>query len=500
MQTLSKFLAVITLGACAAQNSAAVHHGTGSGSGSDDSGDMDAGVGSGSGSDEGSGSGSGSAIVPPGTLYGSVLDERNDAIDFSSGEPVHTHTGAATDLSQGCPAVYKYGYLEDAADPMFGSQTNANPLEWHVTSQVGSLDDSATAYRVRLDDGTVALDWTSAQAPDDNGLYTVRLYRNGAPSVTPVGDHTGKMYLDMRFRDTLGNETVDTACWENHPMAAPLEIDAATHSDLFNTTLSAHSPISPAINTASLDGAAEEKVGMAVFSQEIYQHTAEPVTLHIDHSAITAIASMTSYTTSIAVTSTLIDQACATVGCNTFINVPKTASSSGPLAATWNMQVYDVASWTIVCHNPDGVSPASAIDGCVLPARTTSEPPHHYELVIAMSGAQSIDPDATGTLSIGEQSVVDTAGVTTSFTGALTNGATACPAHTLPNGTTECETKTHYDVVTALDDAMIAFNPFSQIYETAPDSNASLEAIGAYVPSTSLTLAGAVWSAGSAGF
>ncbi len=501
MQNLSKIFAVAAvaaLGACAAQPNAAVHHGTGSGSGSDDSGDMDAGVGSGS--DDGSGSGSGSAVVPPGTLYGSVLDERNDAIDFSSGEPVHTHQGAAIDLSQGCPAVYKYAYLEDAADPVFGSQSNANPLEWHVTSQVGSLDDSATAYRVRLDDGTVALDWTSAQAPDDTGVYTVRLYRNGTPSVTQLGDHTGKMYLDMRFRDTSGNETVDTACWENHPLAAPLEIDAATHSDLFTATLAAHSPISPAINTASIDGTAEEKVGMAVFSQEIYQHTAEPVTLHIDHSAITAMANMTAYTTQIAVSTATIDQPCATVGCNTFVNVPKTTSSSGPLSATWNMQVYDVASWTIVCHNPDGASPASAIDGCVLPARTASEPPHHYELVIAMSGATSIDPDATGTLSIGEQSVVSTAGVTTSFTGALTDGATSCPARTLPNGTTECATQTHYDSVTALDDATIAFNPFSQIYETAPDSNASLETIGAYVPSTSLTLAGAVWSAGSAGF
>ncbi len=75
-------------------------------------------------------------------------------------------------------------------------------------SQVGSIDDSATAYRVRLDDGTVALDWTPT-LPDGDGLYTVRLYRNGNPSLPLLGDHTGKMWVDVRFKDLQGDETVD---------------------------------------------------------------------------------------------------------------------------------------------------------------------------------------------------------------------------------------------------------------------------------------------------
>jgi len=137
------------------------------------------------------------------------------------GAPSLPHAGPSIDLASGCPAVYKYAYLEDQTDPTFGRQTAINPLEWHVMSQVGSLDDSATAYRVRLPDGTIALDWTLAAAPDETGLYTVRLYRN---VVRAIGDHTGKMFVDVRFTDTAGNETVDTACWENHPMAAPLEI------------------------------------------------------------------------------------------------------------------------------------------------------------------------------------------------------------------------------------------------------------------------------------
>jgi len=225
----SKVFVLVALGACATQPSAG-RPGTGSNHGSD--------AGSGSGSDVSMGSGgSAQPPPPPGTLYGTVLDERGDAIDFSTGEPVHTHAGPSIDLASGCPAVYKYAYLEDQADPTFGRQTAINPLEWHVMSQVGSLDDSATAYRVRLPDGTIALDWTLAAAPDETGLYTVRLYRN---VVRAIGDHTGKMFVDVRFTDTAGNETVDTACWENHPMAAPLEIAPAATSDLFTWSLPAH--------------------------------------------------------------------------------------------------------------------------------------------------------------------------------------------------------------------------------------------------------------------
>ena len=497
MQNLSRFFVVAALGAlgaCAAQNSAAVHHGTGSGSGSDDdSGDMDAGVGS----DGGSGSGSGSAIVPPGTLYGSVLDERNDAIDFSTGEPVHTHQGAAIDLSQGCPAVYKYAYLEDAADPMFGSQSNANPLQWLVKSQVGSLDDSATAYRVRLDDGTVALDWTSAQAPDDTGLYTVRLYRNGTPSVTQVGDHTGKMYLDMRFRDTQGNETVDTACWENHPLAAPLEIQAAAQSDLFGWTLPAHSAISTAINTASIDGSAAEQVGASIDTQTILQHTAEPVTLHIDHDTILANASNEVVQMNIVTTQRTVTEDCIGIDqdeCNAWPAAPGPTTFDGALTATFDIRVVDSASGAIVCHNPDGsASWVQAIDGCVLPARTSTEPPHAYTLIYSINNATSIAP-LPG--SAAHEATVRNY-LEQPFTGTLSavGDQTGCAE---VSGD-QCLKPDVGGLDYFLDKAHIDFDAFSLIVQTAPDANASLEAIGSYA-TPSLSVAAASWDAGDAGF
>lgn len=490
-------LVLFALGACASEPSA-VRPGAGSNTGSN--------AGSNNGSDAGSGSdvsmgsgGSAQPPPPPGTLYGSVIDERGDHIDFSTGEPVHTHTGVAIDLaSTGCPAVYKYAYLEDQTDPTFGRQTAINPLEWHVMSQVGSLDDSATAYRVRLDDGTVVLDWTLASPPDDTGLYTVRMYRNLASA---VGDHTGKMWVDVRFEDTAGNETVDSACWENHPMAAPLEVVAATQGDLFGWTLPAHSPISTAINTASLDGTAEEQLGATVFTRNIVQHAAEPVTMHLDHSVISGNASMTEVSQWVGVSVTTVDIDCSSstsnVACRELppSQTPTSAASSGVLAATWNAHVVDTATGAVICHNPDGASPASAIDGCVLPARKANEAPHVYQLAIAMSGSSSIDPDSTLTQANAEQSVTSTAGAVTTFTGAIASGRTTC----ITNPTNKiCSRETTWQQFDALDLAHIDFSPVQLSMQTAPDSTASLEVVGSYA-SPSLSIAAQSWDAGDAG-
>ena len=488
MQHLSKLFVVVALGACASEPSA-VRPGTGSGSntgsntGSDGSGsDMTGMTGSG---------GSAQPPPPPGTLYGSVIDERGDAIDFSTGEPVHTHAGPSIDLAAaGCPAVYKYAYLEDQTDPTFGRETAINPLEWHVTSQVGSLDDSATAYRVRLDDGTVVLDWSPATPPDDTGLYTVRLYRN---VVAPIGDHTGKMWVDVRFKDTSGNETVDSACWENHPMAAPLEVDAAATSDLFTWTLPAHSPISTAINDASLDEAAAEQVGASVFTQTIVQHTAEPVTVHLDHSSITGAASITEMSAWYTITETAVNEVCPTNGCIHFSPQPTSPiPTSGPLAATWNAHVVDTATGTIICHNPDGASPASAIDGCVLPARSANEPPHAYALVLAMSGASVLDPDSTGTLAVAEQSFTTPAGEAVAYTGTLSNGRHSC------TGFKNCTDDLWIELAEQLDRAHIDFSPVQLTMQTAPDATASLESIGTYA-TPSLSIGAQSWDAGDAG-
>jgi hypothetical protein len=84
-------------------------------------------------------------------LSGSILDERNDAIDFSSGSPIHTHRGAPIELGQACPAVYKYAYLESRTAPTFGAESSPNPLAWHrcIASDSATVGSRSIGRRSR---------------------------------------------------------------------------------------------------------------------------------------------------------------------------------------------------------------------------------------------------------------------------------------------------------------------------------------------------------------
>ena len=83
-------------------------------------------------------------------ISASVKDERGDAISFASGKPIHTHAGPVVDLGGiGCPDVYLYPYLLEAAAPPWGGETSANPLAWRLAITGGTAQ-----YRVRGDDGT----------------------------------------------------------------------------------------------------------------------------------------------------------------------------------------------------------------------------------------------------------------------------------------------------------------------------------------------------------
>ncbi len=81
----------------------------------------------------------------------------------------------------------------------------------------------------------------------------------------------------------------------------------------------------------------------------------------------------------------------------------------------------------------------------------------------------------------------------------MVSGFTTCFTHTLPSGEKECITRVGYSYIDALDLAQIAFDPLQLTLETAPDSTASLESIGAYA-TPSLSIAAQSWNAGDAGF
>ena len=305
------------------------------------------------------------------------------------------------------------------------------------------------------------------------------------------------MYLDMRFRDTLGNETIDTACWENHPLAVPLEIQTATQSDLFGWTLAAHSPISTAINTASIDGSAAEQVGASLYSQPILQHAAEPVTLHLDYDTILANASNEIVQLDIVTTQRTATLDCIGVDqdeCNPWPTAPGPTTFDGALTATFDIRVVDAASGAIVCHNPDGSSWVEAIDGCVLPARTSTEPPHAYSLIYSISDASSIAP-LPG--SAAREATVRNY-LEQPYTGTLSTLASDQSGCIEQSGD-QClkEDVGGFDLF--LDKAHIDFDAFSLIVQTAPDANASLETIGSYA-TPALSIAAGSWDAGDAGF
>ena len=208
--------------------------------------------------------------APVAVMFGSIKDERGDQVDFSTGEAVHTHAGAAINLDgTGCPSVYKYAYLMDATKPLYGAETSPNPLTWQVkASDSTPIDNMDSAYRVRDASGTVLYNWTSMQ-PDASGVFAITLHRN---DIAALGTKTGHMFVDVRFRDSFGNESTTSACWDNHPMAAPVEIKPVAPSTVFGWSLPGDSPIS----TLSI-----YTPGATVFSQRVLQYADEPVAVKL---------------------------------------------------------------------------------------------------------------------------------------------------------------------------------------------------------------------------
>ena len=316
------------------------------------------------------------AGMPVIAIAGTVHDERGDTIDFSTGEPVHTHAGAVVDLSAGCPDVYKYAYLTAAAAPAYGKEAAPDPiaLSFDGASPVG-IDSSATAVRVRLDDGTVALDW-ALLVPDDSGHYPFVLHEDGAHPVPQLANRDGGMLVDVRFRDAFGHENVATACFKYHPLAAPLEIEPIAKESsgevLWGMTLPADSPIPDVLGNHPV----------AVVGQRFVQTTAEPIVLQM-----TPAISGATYSKDIAERYVATDNGQSQIQCGTATSpstdarcqVTSTAGadtmSSGSLAhGAWSALVIDELTGQI----------ASACDStlrCTIPARAPGAAPHAYRLV-----------------------------------------------------------------------------------------------------------------------
>jgi hypothetical protein len=333
--------------------------------------------------------------APAAMLFGSVHDERGDQIDFSTGEAVHTHAGASIDLAgTGCPAVYKYAYLMDQTAPTYGREVAPNPLAWQIkVSDATPLDSMDSAYRVRDASGRVLYDWTSV-SPDGTGVYTVSLFRNLIPQ---LGTETGQMHLDVRFRDSFGNESTTSACWENHPMAPPVEVQPAQPATLFGWTLAADSPISQLMIYTP---------GVEVYTQRIVQHAGEPVTVQID-AAEAAVSYTRVASDHWAITGTgTMTFTCTVDSCGPATPTdPADVTNSGTLAsgqAFWSARLVDEATGNVVATG------GAANFTATLPARADGTAPHAYRLEVNLGVLGVITPPKKTVLegvSIGEYNV-----------------------------------------------------------------------------------------------
>lgn len=334
-----------------------------------------------------SGSGSGHPDFSPNKLVGSVVDERADAIDFSSGEPVHTHVGSTVDLSSGCPAVYKYFYLTDA-QARYGTQTAANPLAWKVWNDSPSPSINS-AFRVRTAAGTVLQDWT-AMTVDSEAVYHIAIHRDATAAMAALGSYVGQIFVDARFRDSGGNETINSACWENHPLAAPLKVDPVAEGALFGMTLAANSHISPLINLGSV---VDNAFGGEIASMPITQFTAEPttITLGAQPTGVGTSRSVAVYLPGTNQTVTLGCPSATTGNCAGSPAPPVYANKTGALVGLWQLRIVDDAN-NILCRTV-----ATSLT-CTIPGRGSNQPPTAYRAVLSLANERTLQPPIVGSI------------------------------------------------------------------------------------------------------
>ena len=313
--------------------------------------------------------------APQITLAASTLrDERGDTIDFSTGEPVHTHAGAEIDLASGaCPSVYKYTYLADATAPSYGSAASPNPLTWNFTITDTKLDTSSAQLRIRNEANTTLVSWIPAPAADAAGVRHLTLTRNGGAYPLAAIGSAGKLYIDVKARDWNGLETTASWCFENHPLAAPLEVDSFEQGELFGMSLPADSPISQLINNGGQVG---------VLKQRIVQTTAEPITM--TWSATTGDIQYTSTAFNDVVTESKNDGRLCSAGANVCTTSAAPTPSANPLATTTGTipsgrlfaALRDESTGTIVTQG------SSLALMYTIPARGPSEAPHVYRVLV----------------------------------------------------------------------------------------------------------------------
>ena len=371
-------------------------------------------------------------------------DERNDAIDFSTGEPVHTHQGAGVTIAGGggCPEAYRYAYLMDRA-PAFGRQVTQNAIEIEIAVPTIALDESASMYRLTTAGGLTAIPWTPIGAVPASRRVRVAMHRD---DTAMLGTYEGGLHFDVRVRDTAGTEQLVSACWMHHPMAAPLHVEAA-QSALGSTSLTARSlsTVSGAIDVIIPGGTPPD-----VFSARITQQTAEQVALSFAVPPPTGTFSATIAQVYLATATPVAPGNCDDYpeSCD-MSPAPALApiTASGAISTgTWSWTVVDeTATQKMTC--PGGV--------CTIPGRAVGAAPHTYRVTIGGTGFSNLWPHPT---LAGLREITVAAG-TVAGVWLTANKVTRCSHLKTLNGITACIAMVEYTELVALDRATLAMPP-----------------------------------------
>ncbi|MBV8757813.1 MAG: hypothetical protein JO257_11070, partial [Deltaproteobacteria bacterium] len=400
-------------------------------------------------------------------------------IDYSTGEAVHTHGGAAIDLgTTGCPAVYKFAYLEDQTHPVFGRETAPNPLAWQIqVSDATGIDSMDSAYRVRDAAGHILYDWTSIQ-PDSSGVYSVALYRN---RIAALGTQTGHMFIDVRFRDMFGNESTTSECWDNHPMAPPLKIGALTRGELFGWTLTANSPLSHVMKAAGAD----------VLTQDFTQYAAEPVTIQISLPTFSIPFTLAAVDDYYAAAPVDASYPCARsmANCDTTAPAdPADRSTSGTLSSSdWFVWIQDSAGTSTLCS---AIGPSAT---CTVPARTATQSPLAYHLRIRMANAWGLQPFPEAAFDPSYYDEFSLGGLT--YTGLAPVATTKCSQYVNNgDGTVTCTQTVTYSELKAADRITLQFPAIAESFKSAVNATATLENV---TTAAGLSLPAVTWDSGN---
>lgn len=409
-------------------------------------------------------------------------DERLDTIDFTSGEPVHTHQGADLVVKPGaaCPAVYRYAYLMDRA-PKFGRQTTANAMELEVAVPTIALDTSASTYRLVTKDNAVLIPWTPIGAVPESGRVRIGMYRDAVPE---LGAYDGELRFDVRVRDTAGAEQMVSACWEHHPLAAPLSIEPA-QAALGPTSLMARSLADPASRAIDVLMPTSSSLP-AMYSVRLTQQTADSINLGVAPAKPSG-----TFGSTLAYTYVPTGTVPAPGNCEDF---PESCDAS-PLPAVTTTTASGALTtgstrWTLIDEVSGEKVPCSSTK-CVIPGRGASEAPHAYRLQIEGTDFTNLWHQV-GTVG-GVRDLTVPAG---QVIGLLTplDKIQRCTRFKTIGGITACMTLVEYARLTALDRATLALAPLSIQIEAGSDTIARRPV--PYLPGGALTTSAITWDGG----